>query len=797
MALGGTAAHGQTPPPADTAATAAAPEGPALKLRNSLQLQDKLPFEALHELPTFLRGDAMQGQTDLETRIEGHAEMRRLNAVIHADRLEYYMPDDRARASGSVRLNHRGDVYEGPLLELQVDAFEGFFTTPTYSFLKNDTYGTADRVDFLDSDRSVVHNGSYTSCHRLPGPSWLPDWVLKAATLELNEDADVGVAKNATLTFKGWTTPSLPEASFPLSDARKSGLLPPMFGLDSQSGIQYSQPYYWDIAPNRDATITPTLMTKRGIDLDTEFRYLEPSYRGVVQLSGMPDDELRGQSRWGGVWTHAGLHDTGIPGVGPVAVNLNLNRASDDNFWQDFPGAPAPLQQRLLPGDAAVAWNRDSFTAVLREQRWQTLQEVTSPIIPPYDRLPELNLRYDKPNFYKGFDVVLEQDSTKFWADSGLTGQPNAKRVYGLAQISRPLQTPGWFVTPKLQLHSAAYEFDQPLANGATAAHVTVPTFSLDSGLTLERETEFFGRKFTQTLEPRAFYVYTPYRDQSQLPLYDTGATDFNFATIYTENAYIGHDRISDNNLLTLGLTSRLLDPDTGAEALRLGFAQRLRFRDQNVTLSTTEPLNVIPPNTYRLDQELFGATVNLTPKWTVDTTVQFDPNTHLSDRASVGTRYSPGNYRTVSFNYSFQRTVSDQFEVAWQWPLNNLWGDLGLDLGPGRGQGPGRWYSVGLLNYSWFNKSMVNALVGFEYDAGCWIGRIALSSLQTTGSTVAATTTTASTPHTSISFQIEFVGFSRVSALGNPLRMMKMNIPRYQNLRDPTQGPSPFSNYD
>jgi LPS-assembly protein len=238
-----------------------------------------------------------------------------------------------------------------------------------------------------------------------------------------------------------------------------------------------------------------------------------------------------------------------------------------------------------LPADALFTWGGGDQHLMLRTLRWQTLQDPLAPIVPPYDRLPQLQWRYTPSQLGMGLDASVELDTTHFHSDRSLTLQPNAQRSYALAQISRPFLWPAGFVTPRLQLHATSYQFDTPIANGARSASRALPTFSLDSGLVFERDARFFSRNFVQTLEPRAFYTYTPYRDQHLLPVYDTAANDFNFATIYTENAYGGQDRIADNNLLTLGLTTRLLDPDTGAEAARFGLAQRLRFSDQNVTL--------------------------------------------------------------------------------------------------------------------------------------------------------------------------------------------------------------------
>jgi LPS-assembly protein len=770
-------AHAQNAPLIAPSAAQSTDDAP-MQLKRSPLLTEEIPVLLRKQQPTFLYGNQLNGRTDLETVLDGNAEMRKGDTVIRADRLEYYQPDDLAKARGNVYLNKAGNIYQGTSLDLKVDAFEGFFNEPRYQFLKNGAHGEADRIDFIDEKRAIIRNATYTTCRRYPGPSWMPDWILRAASIRLDNEEEVGQAEGALLTFQGVPILPVPSITFPLSEKRKSGFLPPTIAIDNVNGVDLSLPYYWNIAPNRDATLFPSLMTKRGIDLGGEFRYLESGYRGQIRANILPGDKLRDRTRWGFANTHSGALATGITGLGTLGINVALNRVSDDNYWRDFSRGTVSLTQRLLPNDASLSWGAGNFSASVRTLKWQTLQDVASPIVPPYDRLPQLAGRYSRLGV-GGFDYSVDVDYTQFEAARSLTLQPNAKRSFALAQISRPWQAPGWFFTPKLQLHTTNYQYDVALANGATTASRTLPTFSLDSGLVFERNASYFGRNFRQTLEPRAFYVFTPFRDQSLLPNYDSGANDFNFATIYTENAFAGNDRISDNNLLTLGATTRLLDPDTGAEAARFGIAQRLRFKDQKVTLPGGAPVSD------RLSDLLVGAAVNLDTKWSLDSTVQYNPKTNRSIRSTIGGRYSPTNYRVISAAYRFQRGTSEQLDVGWQWPLNDLWGDKDELSGKGQGLGEGRWYSVGRMNYSLLDKKLVDAIVGFEYDAGCWLGRVVFERLQSS----------VTTANKKILFQLEFVGFSRLGS--NPLQTLKNNIPRYQYLREQTIAPSRFSNYD
>jgi LPS-assembly protein len=359
-------------------------------------------------------------------------------------------------------------------------------------------------------------------------------------------------------------------------------------------------------------------------------------------------------------------------------------------------------------------------------------------------------------------------------------------------QLSRPFLLPSGYFTPKVQVHGRSYQFDGGLPNtafygarqGQAGASVTVPTFSLDSSVAFERNSRWLDRAWVQTLEPRAFYVYTPYREQNYLPNYDSGGNAFNFASIFTENAFGGHDRISDSKLLTLGVTSRLLDPETGAEGARFGVAQRLRMQEQRVTLPDD------PTAKAGISEILAGASVNLNRAWALDSAVQYNQKTNNMLRRMVAGRYNPGSYRVINAAIRTQNDengepLSKQVDVGWQWPLHDLWGGADDGSTEGRGLGEGRWYSVARLNYNPMDKRLVESILGFEYDAGCWISRVVAERLQVADGLA----------RQRLLFQLEFVGFSRIGT--NAMGSLRTNVPRYQPLRQPSMTPSRFGNYD
>ena len=554
----------------------------SLTLRSSPLLEEAVSERQKSEGAVFVKGAQITARPDMDLVVQGQASIRRPGLALSADRVDYDQTQDVVNAQGHVRVSTPTSVFSGPQLKLKVDSFQGTFENPAFELYTSGGYGQASEVEFVDNQRTLIRQAKYTTCRRTPGPEWLPEWLLKATQLTVDEEESSILAQGVQLRFHDTAIFAAPSISLPLTNERKSGLLPPLFSVDTVNGIEVAMPYYFNIAPNRDATVTTHVMSQRGIAADTELRYLERDYSGQLRLNLMPSDKLRNTDRWGLSSQHTGGIDTGIDSVGRIGLGLTLNRVSDNNYWRDFPRSGLVLTQRVLPSTGVLSWARGDLSMSAQVQRWQNLQEAA----PPYDRAPQITLRYGRWNA-EGLDWSVVGDTTRFEADFSRianAGQPrNGERSFVQAQVSRPWIRPWGFLTPKLQLHATRYQLDAPLTNGASAVNRVLPTFSLDSGLVFERETRWFGRDVLQTLEPRAFYAQTPYKKQDMLPVYDSGATDFNLSTIYSENTYVGHDRLVDNDALTLGVSSRFFDAGSGAEMLRVGVAQRIRFSDQQV----------------------------------------------------------------------------------------------------------------------------------------------------------------------------------------------------------------------
>ena len=759
-------------------AQTAAPPPPGIELRMAPELRTPPRGDAGRQLPIYLQAQEVRGRPDLETVAEGNVEFRRGGMLIRADKLTYEQADDLAIARGDVRISRDGNLYTGPELQLKIQRFEGFALQPTYHFAKTGAGGRAERIDFLDEQRSIATGATYTSCPA--DGSGTPAWLLTTDRVSLDFATNEGVADGAVLRFLGVPILAGPRLSFPLSDERKSGWLPPNFGLDSKSGIQLAVPYYWDIAPNRDATFTPQVSSRRGVGLESEFRYLEPTHNGQVKLNLLPFDQLTRSTRYALTGNQESNFGDG------TRLTANVLRVSDDDYWKDFPRDVSNLTPRLLQSDLQLARPFGDWDTYARVRSWQVLQttDPTTRIDAPYERLPQIGAHYAK-GFGAGFQVAFEGEFNRFanptdpyaitdTSDPTYRERLTGLRLHALGSISRPFVRPGWTLTPKVSFNAASYSLDQPMLDGRTSAARIIPTFSVDSAWVLERDTKFFGRAVRQTLEPRLFYVNTPYHDQTLLPDFDSAAKDFNFDSIFTENAFSGVDRVSDAHQLTAGVTTRFIDPDTGAEMLRLGIAQRYLFRDQRVT-----PDN--QPLTRRFSDLLLLGSTTLVPSWALDASVQYSPDTRRTERSIVGVRYSPGPFRTISATYRLTRGLSEQVELGWQWPLYGPTPDerraastdaSGTTI-TGGGSCRGSWYAVGRANYSTLEKRLTDSVVGFEYDAGCWIGRVVAERLSTGRSEAT----------TRLLVQLELVGLSRLGS--NPLQVLKDNIPGYRLLRD------------
>ena len=711
--------------------------------------------------PTFIEADRMTGYSERGVELEGHAELRRDGGAIKGDKLTYDQDTDEAFAQGNVRMSRSGTLAVGPEARMKVEANEGYMLSPDYYFQQTGGTGKAERIDFLDKDRSTARHASYTTCS--PDNA---DWYFSANRIDLDNDRQVGVAYGGVLNFFGVPIAAAPAFSFPLNDERRSGFLAPLMGYSSRSGFDLTTPYYVNIAPNRDLTIYPRLMTERGLQLGGEYRYLGQGYNGRLRAEFLPDDKKTNSNRW----AYSVQHNQNL--AKGLNAYLNVNRVSDDQYPDDFNRSVAQSAQRQYLQEGGVTYNWQDFTVLARVQKFQTLR----PSEPSYERVPQLNGKYIRYDL-GGFDVQMEADYTRFRIPLTSTGfqQPQGERMYIQPSISYPIVRAGWFVTPKVTFNAAQYQMEAA-SNTPTAQNNfsrVLPTMSLDSGMTFEREaptvSRLFGVNYVQTLEPRLFYVYTPFRDQSQFPLFDTVQSDFGYGQIFSENPFTGYDRIADNNKLTGGLTTRLIEADTGIERFRGTIAQRYDFTGQRVQINGT----LADPKAGFSDL-LAATTIQMFRGYYLDAGVQYNPDSDRINYGNVALSYRPESRKVINAGYRYRRPTSvtdntaiDQFEVSSQWPITR------------------RAYGIARFAFDLTASQMVDALAGVEYAADCWVGRVVYQRFRNTTNGYTGR----------VFLQVEFRGLSKIGS--NPLNILRLNVPGYEPVSAKPVPTTQFDHYE
>ncbi|MEO5765380.1 MAG: LPS-assembly protein LptD [Casimicrobiaceae bacterium] len=740
------------PPSASTAAPRGSPLA-STPPQPSPALRTTAPAGQAPRSAVFLRADRLEGNEEKITA-EGSVELRSRYETVLADWLSYDTAKDEIWAKGNVVIRRGFDWITGPELRYERDTQLGAFTAPQFYVTEANASGSATEIRFTGPDKYEVTDARYTTCI---APN--RDWYLTSEELEVDTLRKVATARRASVYFMDVPVMYSPWLEFPLSNDRKSGFLTPTFGSTGVRGFEASIPYYLNLAPNYDATITPRIMTKRGLQIGGQFRYLlgddaPPWGRAVGEANAevLPDDRVTHEARYALSWKHNQQFAPWLAGF------VNLNKVSDDTYFADFADRVAITSQKTLPRDVGLLASSGPWSLLARAQSFQTLQDPNQPpIAPPYNRLPQILGTLNETD-WMGLTWSGVTEFAKF-SQGALT--PTGDRFVLSPRVAWDRRGAAWFFTARAGVQYWDYVLDQTTsALPAKRPNFTVPIASLDGGLVFERESRMFDTDVVQTLEPRAFYVYIPYKNQSQAPVFDTALDDFNFSSLFTENRYIGYDRVGDANQLTLALTSRFIEPATGAERLRLAVGQRFYFKDQQVTLNE-------PPRSGGRSDFLFGAEGKLNEVWALNSLLDYNFDSSEVERFNAGVRYSPGPGRALNATWRYARELVDvsgglqqikQIDISGQWPVSNHLTLLG------------RWnYSLAVP------RKTLEAVAGIEYNGDCWVLRVVGQRL----------TTTTQQTSTSVFLQLELNGLARVGT--SPLELLRRSVPGYVPVNDPS----------
>ncbi|KMN37542.1 LPS biosynthesis protein [Chromobacterium sp. LK1] len=741
----------------------------AFSLNPALALADEdapiaLPTPPKAEGQTHVTADDMDGEMNVELKARGNVVVTRDDQKLESDWLNYYQNKDRVKAGDRFKMTRGVDVVTGTTLDYNVADYSGTGMDPVFAMGKPapaakgapastrpmstvPMRGDGQQVDFRGQNLYRVYNSRINSCE--PGDD---SWYLNSSLLDLDYVNGVGVARNARLNFYGVPILYTPWMDFPLNGNRKSGFLPPTFKTGS-NGTEVALPYYWNIAPNYDATITPHFNDKHGTMLGAEFRYLQPNYTGSIYTEQLPKDKVTDKNRYAWYATH---NQTLAPGL---SFGYNANYVSDPNYFKDFGDRLSIAANVNLVREAWLSygfgWQGGSANATLRAQRYQTLLENPGPGDIPYARLPQLTFSVSQ-QLPQGFSANLQSELTRFSHPK----LQNGDRLVAYPSLSWSLDKSWGFLKPKIGIHLTEYQLDALPGQQARSVSRSLPIFSTDAGLYFDRDTEFLGQDHLLTLEPRLFYVNIPTRNQNNLPNFDTSENDFNFAQLFTENRFSGSDRVNGANQLTTALTSRLVSQENGMERIRLTVGKRYYFNQDDITLA-----GVPQQRTVSGSNLLLGAGGDLAKGWRLDSSYEWNEALKTTERYNAQLRYNPAAGKVLSARYRYGRYEQldnsslygplRQVDIAAQWPIAK------------------KWYALGRYNYSLADRKPLEQLAGFEYNDGCWsarmVGQRYVSDLTTTKN--------------AIYFQLEFKGLGGFG--NNPVNTLKLAIPGYSKTND------------
>ena len=692
-----------------------------------------------------MSADAAEFVEEGVSRFTGNVTVEQDSRQLQSEEIVYYHSEEVMEAEGDVRFWDKGVFVTGR--SARADIVQDAVTFgPVAQFMLEDEHGHGDAAEIRSEgrERLIASDVSYTTCN--PGEA---DWRITASEVVLDRVESTGTARNTWLEFMGQRVFYLPWISFPLGSQRKSGFLAPTFGTSGSSGVEVTVPYYFNLAPNYDATLTARTMSDRGVQALGEFRFLSRTY-GFGQFSAehLPSDsefgddrtalDLLHRHRWSDRWSTDGRFEW----------------VSDGEYFEDFGSSLSQSSRTHLPRRFDARYRGDGWNMRVRFQDFMTLDP---DVRQPYARLPQVLGRTNVPTRNHAPNFGATAELTYFDHESRTTGA----RMDLQPALSYPMRSAATFVIPKATLHVTGYNLHRATAEASRDDTLSrlIPSFSLDSGLFLERPLSLSGKSLTHTIEPRIYYLLVPYDRQNDLPRFDTSRPSFSFAQLFRENRFSGEDRIGDANQVTLAVASRLLD-DNGGELARASIGQIRYFRDRKVTLDEDDA-----PDTTRKSDLVGEIEARPNPKWRLRAGLQYDTGTDRTDKHVLNARYQPDRRRVINAGYRLVRDIDpdrtiEQAELSFAWPLGRDWRTVG------------RWSYA--LNED--DNRTLEAFGGLEYESCCWGFRTVVRRFRRSG----ARTDGEDSYSTGVYLQLELKGLTSV---GNRTEaLLARGIPGYEN---------------
>ena len=630
-----------------------------------------------------VKSDSLETGKDRSLLFEGGVELKQNGKTLRAEHIKVSDSPRKIEATGEIEARTPELVLRADSARIDPEANRSEYQRVNYEFLPRHAFGEAREIT-QKGKVLLMKNATYSTC--APRKR---DWEFRASMIRLDREHGVGFIANALLNFKGVPLIYLPAGSFPIDDRRRTGLLYPTIGATQEVGTEFSQPLYWNIAPQMDMTLTPRFMSKRGAMLQNEFRYLGKAYTGKIQADFLGDDRIRNRRRYYYRLKHRHRPDR------HWEVNLDGGVVSDANYFSDFSGELAATSTTHIERTADFVYGAQHVNGLVRLQEFQTIDDNIAPEDRPYRRLPQFTLESDVPFDNQHASLNVKTDFTRFIHGS-LT---DANRFDFAPTLSFNWLAPGAWVKPAVGWRYTWYDLDRPASEGPNRLTRELPTATLDSGLIFERRTR---KNDVQTLEPRLFLVDTPFRAQDDIPVFDSDEPAFIFSSLFRANRFSGLDRIGDTRQATLALSSRVLDDEDASEKFSASIGQIFYMKDRNVTLPGEDP--------HRDRRSDLAAELFYRPNthWTLRGSLIADNNLKLARVATVRLHYQGKGQRILNLEHRFHRDDDiNQSNLSAVWPINPRW----------------RFFSRWLFSHE--SHDDLEILAGLEYQSCCWKMRL------------------------------------------------------------------------
>ncbi len=691
-----------------------------------------IPKSQREQSPLYVVADKLDHNFDWDSILKGNVIIQRADQQLQADKVIYNKQEQTLKAQGQIRYRENQIRLHGDSAYVELNTDKAQMQNAKFLVESTRSRGSAQYVEIENQYVSHYQEIKYTTCQ--PGNQ---DWLLEAEKLTLDQEEGIGTARHAWLNFKGVPFLYTPYISFPLDDRRKSGFLAPTIGQSNETGTDIITPYYWNIAPDHDATLYPRYMSDRGFMLGGEFRYLTRNEQGFMVFEYLPDDKQSKEKR--GMFA---FKDTGK--ITPrLKSKINVKYVTDRDYFDDFGSQLGLSSTRFLERQATLIYGGEDWQLTGQYQYFQNVDRSINRANDPYSRFPQVLFELEKPDQFLGLTYHLRSEYVNFKKDNAV----EADRIDIKAGVSLPWRNQWFYITPKTSINYTYYKLNDEPTNIDDTQNRTLADFSLDTGLFFDRHAQWAGKAILHTLEPRLYYLYRPHKNQDDIPIFDTAEYDFNFQQLFRENRFNGTDRLADANQLTAAMSSSVIRQETGTELIKLSLGQIFFFRDRKVNLPN------IADDTNSSSAFIAELQARISQHWRSNAAIQYDFENHNADKHVFGIHYVN---KASLFNVTYRRRdlQLEQTDVSFRLPITQTWRVVS------------RW------QYSLLFDATIEAMAGLEYESCCWIARTLVRSY---------INDVAEQRNNSIYLQLELKGFT---SFGDKIdKLLQRNVLGYQAL--------------